>query len=197
MDAYLGVDWGTHSSKWCYQDSSGRVVVGEIWDSQVWRIKDSLAMFPLSRRYSGEHGVAALKRKLIRDPGQAFWSGERSDIEATLGEAVVFSLATLLLDAVTKLRLGGIEIGKAEHLTVRFSHPNWITPEAVAALQCYRDAAVVALSVPKSGLVGAVLENGFYAPLSTLRSLIDERRPHAAKLARFPREYEYKAYQKC
>jgi hypothetical protein len=198
MDAYLGVDWGTHSSKWCYQDPSGRVIVGEIWDSQVWRIKDSLAMFPLSRRYSGDHGVAALKRKLIRDPGQAFWSGERSDIEATLGEAVVFSLATLLLDAVTKLRLGGIELGKAEHLNVRFSHPNWITPEAVAALQCYRDAAVMALSVPKSGLAGAVLENGgFYAPLSTLRRLIDERRSHAVKLERFPREYEYKAYQKC
>lgn len=197
MDAYLGVDWGTHSSKWCYQDSNGTVVIGGIWDSRVWRTGDSLAMFPLSRRYSGDHGVAALKRKLIHDPGQAFWTGERSDIQATLGEAVVFSLATLLLDAAAKLRASGIELSKAEKLKVRFSHPNWITREAVPALQCYRDAAVMALTVTKSGLADAVENDGLLVPLVTLKRLIGERRPHALKLETFPREYEYKAYRKC
>lgn len=198
MDAYIGVDWGTHSSKWCYQDSSGRVVVGGIWDSRVWRIGDSLAMFPLSRRYFGDHGVNALKRKLIHDPGQAFWSGERSDIRATLGEAVVFSLATLLLDAVARLKASGIDISKAERLKIRFSHPNWITPEAVAALQSYRDAAVIALTVTKSGVTNAVSENdGFSVPLAALKTLIGERKQHVAKLEGFPREYEYKAYRRC
>ena len=198
MDAYIGVDWGTHSSKWCYQDSNGKVVVGGIWDSRVWRIGDCLAMFPVSRRYVGDHGVNALKRKLIHDPGQAFWHGERSDIQASLGEAVVFSLSTLLLDAVAKLKSSGIDVAKAEKLKIRFSHPNWITPDAVAALQCYRDAAVIALSVSKSGLKDAVGENeGFSVPLVALKKLINERMQHAAKLERFPREYEYKAYRRC
>lgn len=198
MDAYIGVDWGTHSSKWCYQESSGKVVVGEIWDSRVWRIGDCLAMFPSSRRYFGDHGVNALKRKLIHDPGQAFWTGERSDIGASLGEAVVFSLATLLLDAVAKLKSSGINVANADTLKVRFSHPNWITPEAVAALQCYRDAAVIALSVTKSGLTGALSErDGRSVPLASLRELIGRRQDHAGRLEMFPSEYEYRAYRRC
>src|SRR5437764_11590414 len=123
MDGYLGVDWGTHSSKWCYQDSRGRIDVGEIWDSRVWRLGDCLAMFPLRHRFSGDHcGVSGLKGKLIRDPGQAVWTGERSDIGATLGEAVVFSLTTLLSDATTKLVVKGIKLQELEKLTIRFSH---------------------------------------------------------------------------
>jgi len=198
MHAYLGVDWGTYSSKWCYQDSNGRVIVGGMWDSRVWRIGDSLGMFSQSRRYSGENGVAALKRKLIHDPGQAFWEGERSDIKASLGEAVVFSLATLLLDAIAKVGSSGIDIGRSERVRVRFSHPNWITPEAVAALQSYRDAAVIALSVLKFGLAGAEVEtDSFAVPLATVKELISTRRAHAATLEKFPREYDYKAYRKC
>ncbi|HEV2396607.1 MAG TPA: hypothetical protein VGS27_06685 [Candidatus Sulfotelmatobacter sp.] len=198
MDACLGVDWGTYSSKWCYQDSIGRIVVGGMWDSRVWRVGDSLAMFSQSRRYLGEKGVAALKRKLIHDPGQAFWEGERSDIKASLGEAVVFSLATLLLDAAGKLKSAGVDFAKAERIRVRFSHPNWISPEAVAALQCYRDAAVIALSVLKAGLADADVANDSLAvPLTAIKQLISARQSHAASLDRFPREYEYKAYSKC
>jgi hypothetical protein len=200
MDGYLGVDWGTHSSKWCYQDSGGRIEVGEIWDSRVWRLGDCLAMFPLSRRFSGDHGgVSGLKGKLIRDPGQPFWTGERSDIEATLGEAVVFSLATLLLDATTRLEAKGINAHVLEKLKIRFSHPHWTTPEKITALQAYRDAAVVALATLGSSSKGAFRsdEAGIQASLSDLRTLIDSRKAQATKLEKFPRVYEYKAYRRC
>ena len=37
MSAYLGVDWGTHSSKWAFQKPGLNPLVGPIWDSAVSR----------------------------------------------------------------------------------------------------------------------------------------------------------------
>src|SRR5262249_22478981 len=93
--AFLGIDWGTHSSKWCYQDAAGKRVVGRIWDSRVWRHEDQLSIFPLRARFQAGQGEAALKRKLINDPDQPFWEGQRRRLGVSLGESVVFSLMSL------------------------------------------------------------------------------------------------------
>lgn len=37
MSGYLGVDWGTHSSKWAFQRPAANPIVGSIWDSAVSR----------------------------------------------------------------------------------------------------------------------------------------------------------------
>ena len=39
MSVYLGVDWGTHSSKWAFQHPGLNPIVGTIWDSAVSRIR--------------------------------------------------------------------------------------------------------------------------------------------------------------
>ena len=35
MSGYLGIDWGTHSSKWAFQRRELNTLVGSIWDSAV------------------------------------------------------------------------------------------------------------------------------------------------------------------
>ena len=93
----------------------------------------------LENRTRDTHRETGLKRKLIQDPDQSFWDGPRPKLGVTLGEAVVFSILALLLDAerVTKrkkLSLRGIP------LTVRFSPPNWIEDTNIRDLQYFRDA---------------------------------------------------------
>lgn len=91
MKGFIGVDWGTHSSKWCYQNSRNEVIIGGIWDSRVWRNNDQLELYVMDRRYEGARGEEALKGKLIHDPDQPFWHGERPRLGVSLGEAIVFS----------------------------------------------------------------------------------------------------------
>src|SRR6185437_6916803 len=125
--AYLGIDWGTHSSKWIFQDTEHTAIVGPIWNSTVWKFPKSLAIYPAARRFTAEAGSASeLKRKLINDPDQAFWEGKRAKIDVSLGEAVVFSLAAILLDAKDTIAKRGIDLKAYEEVRVRFSHPNWV-----------------------------------------------------------------------
>src|ERR1700730_8928093 len=99
MTSYLGIDWGTHSSKWAFQSDASSPVIGPIWDSSVCRIDGYLQMFTLDQRHQDAGREVALKRKLIQDPDQSFWEGTRPKLGTTLGEAIVFSILTLLLDA--------------------------------------------------------------------------------------------------
>src|SRR5260370_23765302 len=140
MRLFLGIDWGTHSSKWVYQNGirSGTPVIGEIWDSGVTRVAGSLAWFPLEQRVRDVNREIGLKRKLIQDPDQSFWEGPRPKLGVTLGEAVVFSVLALLVDAERVLVRRRVSLRSAP-LTIRFSHPNWIEETNIRALQCFRD----------------------------------------------------------
>ena len=191
---YLGIDWGTHSSKWCYQ-SAGKLVVGPIWDSRVWREGNSLSAFPLERRHEGSQGEVGLKRKLIQDPDQPFWEGERPRLGVTLGEATTFSLLALLEDAYKTVRRRGIDLKTAEHVTVRLAHPNWIAPHNLPALKSYRDSAVVALSIFVSENPGEMAEKAYSIPVDTLRKTVLSHKACIDKLKPFPAEYSYKGYR--
>lgn len=192
---FLGIDWGTHSSKWCYQDASGQVVVGGMWDSHVWRLEDQLAMFTMDRRFEGPQGEEALKRKLIQDPDQPFWGGERPKLRATLGEGVVFSLLVLLLDARRVLSAKGIQL--SDRLTVRFSHPNWIESASINALRCYRDAAVVALGGLRGSLQAIFEDDGCKASIEGLREFVNSQQGIVSSLPSFPKEYDHSSYVGC
>ncbi len=196
-EAYIGVDWGTHSSKWCYQDSRNRKLVGQIWDSTVWRVGESLAMHPIGLRYKGDRGEGQLKRKLIRDPDQPFWEGERRKLGATLGEAIVFSLYSLLSDAQKTLKSSGVSLDDMGPVSVRFSHPNWVTPDTVTALQCYRDAAVVALSALHETPEETTSKGSLQITAGGLKDLVARHGARISSLGVLPPLYDHNKYQEC
>ena len=73
MTGYLGIDWGTHSSKWAFQRPEMKPIVGTIWDSAVSRVGADLVMHTMERHHQDSSREVALKRKLIQDPDQSFW----------------------------------------------------------------------------------------------------------------------------
>src|SRR5712691_4571730 len=98
MASFLGIDWGTHSSKWAFQTDSGNPVIGSMWDSSVCRLDDSLHIFTLDRGFQDPRRAVALKRTLIQDPDSPFWEGPRGKLRVTLGEGVGFGIICVLLE---------------------------------------------------------------------------------------------------
>ena len=121
----IGVDWGTHSSKWWVVRSEGGVdiIVGPILDSHVDRVGEQI-VFSLG----GETAPSpySLKRAIIRDPMGSFWDGIRGDTYTSLGEAVCFSLCSILGDVATEAKKRGIDISKDGDIKFGFSFPNWL-----------------------------------------------------------------------
>ena len=197
MRSFLGIDWGTHSSKWVYQHEhkSGAPIIGEMWDSGVSRIENDLVFFPLENRARDIHRETGLKRKLIQDPDQSFWDGPRPKLGVTLGEAVVFSILSLLLDAERVIKRKKLSL-RGTSLTVRFSHPNWIEDTNIRALQCFRDAAVVALNIfLGQGSPQKAAEIRFQ--VDALRRSVAEARRLLTDLRDFPEMYIHSQFQKC
>lgn len=195
--AYLGIDWGTHSSKWCYQDTAGRRVLGPIWDSRVSNDAGQLAMHTVAERHTSASEERELKRKLIRDPDQPFWEGPRRRLGVTLGEAVVFSLIALLADAKARLQAQQVSLwdanGCASDLVIRFSHPNWVLPTSIPALQMFRDAAVLAMNlVPRA--LPSWRDGRVNISASTLTTLARAERTALQGLRSLPSTYSQEAF---
>ena len=197
MAHYLGIDWGTHSSKWVIQTDSGNSVIGPIWDSSVCRIDDSLHMFTLDERFNNPARETALKRKLIQDPDQPFWEGHRRKLGTTVGEAVVFSLLCLLFDAQNSFEKKGETLAHTGELTIRFSHPNWISEDNIRALGCYRDAVAVAASIFLEGADHRIGTRTISISAETLRNAVACHRHVIEELPAFPSEYDHHEYVKC
>lgn len=196
MALYLGVDWGTHSSKWASRSDTDTPVIGDIWDSSVCRINDRLHMFTLDERLQDFNRETALKRKLIQDPDQPFWEGTRQKLGVTLGDAVVVSILMLLFDAKKTLLSRGKVLGQ-DGSVIRFSHPNWISEDNVRALQCFRDAAVVATSIFLAGIKHQFGVREISVAADDLRGAVSQHRPMHSELPTFPRRYGYREYAAC
>ena len=153
--AYLGIDWGTHSSKWAgrFVGDGGFLSDMPLYSSDLERTGDSLTFSPDPATLD-EDLIKSVKERLIQDPlGQDFWGSDRLDTGTSLGEAVAFSLCCLLSEARAHIEDNGgpcpIDIG--------FSFPNWLvepTKAAKAAVEHFRQA--VALTV---NLLGDVPSN--------------------------------------
>lgn len=146
--SFVGVDWGTHSSKWaCYlPDEEHYLPILPLYSSDLACNSDSI-IFGIEAA-SDDAGVHALKAVLINDPlGGSFWDSERLDTGTSLGEAVSFSLCCLVADALAQIdekrgRDRGIDIG--------FSFPNWLVDKGrrvEAAAKNFREAAAVAIHI--------------------------------------------------
>jgi len=151
---FLGIDWGTHSSKWaCSSGDGGQYLRGmPIHGSEILHENGELTFSPLEEKTAKNEDVLvrSLKGVLIHDPlGASFWDSPRADTGTSLGEVVVFSLCCLMGDAKRRIvEQTGIE-GPFE-IEVGFSFPNWVVERGrgpKTASKHFREAAAVALEL--------------------------------------------------
>lgn len=124
---HLGIDWGTHSSKWACLLPSGQEYLRPLplYRSDLLCASKSLVFSP-PEDVDQEFLVKSIKGTLINDPlGQPFWDSNRLDTGTSLGEAVAFSLCCLLADAKGQI-VNNLGSAGLENLEVGFSFPNWL-----------------------------------------------------------------------
>lgn len=193
--AWLGVDWGTYFSKWCYRSEGKSPLVGRIWDSKVWRVEDRLALFPAERHFhEGRSSEGALKRILIDDPWQQFWDGERPRLGASLGEATVFSFFAVMIDALRTAKRRGYPMPGSGDLEVRVSHPNWMSSDNMVALGYLRDSAMIAAMRVFDWPQFSAEEGGIQLDVASLRTWISVAKRELAVLPPVPVEFDYDTY---
>ena len=150
--ASIGVDWGTHSSKWTWslmELDSSKIIRGpfKILHSDV-RLEGASNKIFLSDETPPTGSICAsrVKRKLITDTDGSFWVGPQRGIKLTRGELVSFSIWFLLGEAYQNLcDATGKESGEID---VRFSIPNWVDSDASAVGRAlYEQAARVACHI--------------------------------------------------
>jgi hypothetical protein len=151
LTALLGIDWGTHSSKWLWKvvedDGSAREGRFKILRSDVRLENDALAIF-VDAPPTGSVFKASLKRHVIQYPDGPFWDGRLRNIAMSLGELVSYSLWDLVIEAYQDFVEQVATIPK--RIEIRFSLPNWVDgPQSAEARARYEQAAWVACSLLK------------------------------------------------
>jgi len=145
-NALIGVDWGTHSSKWNWMFGDEYFNRGEfnILPSDVYLDPSSDRIFLSSDLPRGDFIFeSGIKGTLIRDPYGPFWTGPRRQVKLTLGELVSFSLWSLLSEVYESLQRNNST--EPSQIEVRFSLPNWVgVAGAAEARSKYEQAARVA-----------------------------------------------------
>lgn len=148
--AYIGVDWGTHSSKWTWTRLAGPAAWPKhgpfkILRSEVCLEQDADRIFLSDSQQPPAHDstfVHSIKRQLIQNPDAAFWTGPQRRMKLTLGELVAFSLWALVGEAYDNICR---DDHKPANIEVRFSLPNWVDAESGAVARAhYEQAARVA-----------------------------------------------------
>lgn len=140
---YLGVDWGTHSSKWVWARDSREEF--KILRSEVHLEEDRLFLSTDPPRH-GSVFMGGLKAQLIKNPNSPFWGGLQRRIRLSLGELVAFSLWYLTSEAYEAA--SRTIRRKPQHLQIRFSLPNWIDiEEGAIGRATYEQAARVACHI--------------------------------------------------
>jgi hypothetical protein len=186
MEMFLGIDWGTHSSKWACFDAHARQYNGiiPVHSSNLGHEGDTLIFAPEEGALAKDFVVRGLKQELIRAPlASYFWDSERPDTGTTLGEAVVFSLCSLLADADIHISTS-FGAKWIEDLEVGFSFPNWLVerqrPYRIAAKNfCEAVALAVGLFVRHRG--ANLPKPGVAFPIERWKNLVRDARnsmPH-------------------
>lgn len=145
---FIGVDWGTHSSKlWIAHDR--KVLDAPIFSSDMLCVDGTLT-FSHQPQTDDDGPLRGLKSFLINDSlATPFWSREdRLDTGTSLGEAVTFSVVCLLAEAKrivekrTDASFNESELG--------FSFPNWLAEDskkASTAAKNFCEAAQAAMEI--------------------------------------------------
>jgi hypothetical protein len=80
---YLGIDWGTHSSKWVW--AWGTQEAFKILRSEV-RINEDRLNLGVDPPRPGSVFMGGLKAQLIKNPNAPFWGGLQRRIHVAMGE---------------------------------------------------------------------------------------------------------------
>lgn len=144
---WLGVDWGTNSSKW-FCNYGPEPLVGKIHSSNLQRNAGNLVFSPIQAEPGGFR-IISLKAKLIVDPlGHDFWHSVRPDTETSLGAATAFSLTTLLNDSTERICQHYQCSALPQPIEIGFALPNWVNDddeEARAPFKNFHQAVMVAV----------------------------------------------------
>lgn len=149
--ALIGIDWGTHSSKWTWtmvKSDTDQTTEGQykIVRSEVQRDDNGRILLSSDPPISGTVFASSIKGKIIQNPDTPFWNGPQRRIGLTLGSLASFSLWALLSEAYSDF--SQINGEQPYELDVRFSIPNWVdTPEAAVGRACFEQAARVACRI--------------------------------------------------
>jgi len=126
---YVGIDWGTHSSKWAAEvvtEEGGSIFLSAIISSDLLVDDGKITMAPPDGYLPKIERVSSFKRYIIDDPNTPFWVGTRNDINMSMGAGVVFSICTLFRDFLSKLSERELIANNFAEIEVGFSFPNWL-----------------------------------------------------------------------
>lgn len=152
--ALIGIDWGTHSSKWkwtIFKPDTDGALDGQykILRSEVCLDDNRNIFLSVDAPGGNTISISSIKGKLIQNPDAPFWTGPQKRIRLTLGELASFSLWFLLSEASDDLCR--ISEERPDELEVRFSIPNWVdTQGGAVGRACYEQAARVACHLFKN-----------------------------------------------
>jgi hypothetical protein len=171
----VGIDWGTQSSKWFVEVLTGEWEFSPVILDSALSVENENLVF-IGDKQGLEKKVIGLKRKLLSDPlGPDFWEAPRHDTKTSLGEAVAFSLASIL-GHLKKMKGGHlINPSKEQSVSIRFSAPNWVNPteDQKMAIQNFGSAAAAALCIVCSGNVDTPVAGESY-PINKWKQLCRE-----------------------
>src|ERR1700690_3340619 len=91
---YVGIDWGTHSSKWAADvvtEEGDDIFLPAIISSDLLIDDGNITMAPQDSYLPNIGRVSSFKRNIINDPYTAFWA-RRNDINMSMGAGVAFSI---------------------------------------------------------------------------------------------------------
>lgn len=132
---FVGIDWGTHSSKWWYsveveEQQQGVMMqprsLARVVDSTIRRKGDSLLIHRERAQTECDVQDSRLKRLLLADPmGADFWKAVREGIRVSSGEAAVLVISCMLSDVYASLANENIQLSQSTQIELRYSLPNW------------------------------------------------------------------------
>lgn len=140
MNMRVGIDWGTHSSKWAYS-AQGKVNLGDVVSSNL-----SIGGGAISLSQDGE--LVGLKRVAILDP-KLNWDAGFGPTDVPYKALVAFSISSLIRAAVEHRarEAGGSFDDHLRQSELRLSFPNWIGDELAPTFAGLRQAASVAVRI--------------------------------------------------
>jgi hypothetical protein len=152
---YVGLDWGTHSSKWAAdmvtEENDSNIYLTGIISSDLLMDDGEITMAPPDSDLPNIDRILSFKRYIIKDPYTPFWA-HRNDINMSMGSGVVFSICTLFGDFLSKLNERELIINNSTEIEVGFSFPNWLKENdssSKAAANNYHQAIVISCSIFK------------------------------------------------
>lgn len=124
---FLGVDWGTHSSKWAADiiTDKGSITKSNLISSDLLYRDGEITIDPTDDYYPNVERIISLKRRIILDPHGPFWEFNRKDIGMPLGMGVLFSICSILGDFLNFIN-NEMSLNSLANTEIGFSFPNWL-----------------------------------------------------------------------